>query len=222
MSKDYYKILGVSRNSTQDDIKKAYRKLALQYHPDKGGDQEKFKEVNEAYQILGNEQKRSQYDQFGSADFNSSGFGQGFGDFNQGQSGRSYRYSSNGNWDDIFGGGGGFSGFGGLGDIFEDMFAQSFSQVQAELPISVAQAVLGDKITFTTNNGQTINMEIPAGTQDGQTFRFVGYGKSHKRGKGDLLITVRVTMPHKISKEERELYEKLRELEKNKKNWKFW
>ncbi|EKD56601.1 MAG: hypothetical protein ACD_58C00136G0002 [uncultured bacterium] len=217
MTKDYYKTLGVSKSASQDEIKKAYRRLALQYHPDKGGDQEKFKEVNEAYQILSNEQKRAQYDQFGS------GFdGSGFGGFNQGQGSRTYHYSNSGNWDDIFGGGGGFSGFGGLGDIFENMFAQSFSQVQAELPISIAQAILGDKVTFTTGDGQTIEMNIPAGTQDGQSFRFIGKGKTHKRGKGDLIITIRVKMPSRISKEERELYEKIRELEKTRKSWKFW
>lgn len=65
MAKDYYQILGISRTASQDDIKKAYRRLAHQHHPDKGGDEKKFKEVNEAYQILSDQQKRSQYDQFG-------------------------------------------------------------------------------------------------------------------------------------------------------------
>ena len=216
MSQDYYKTLGVNNKASQDEIKKAYRKLALKYHPDKGGDQQKFKEINEAYQVLGDSQKRTQYDQFGSA---GSPFGNSAG-FNQG--GQSYRYSTSGNWEDIFSGGGGFGGFGGLGDIFEDMFAQTFSQVQVELPISVAQAVLGDKVSFKTSDGQTIQMDIPAGTQDGQSFRFVGKGKTHKRGTGDMIITIRIKMPHRISKEERELYEKIRDLEQNKKNWKFW
>ena len=65
MSKDYYKTLGVARNATKEDIKKAYRALAHKYHPDKGGDEARFKEVNEAYQILSDERKRKQYDQFG-------------------------------------------------------------------------------------------------------------------------------------------------------------
>lgn len=78
--KDYYKILGVDKSVSQDEIKKAYRKLAHQYHPDKihGGDEQKFKELNEAYQTLGNEQKRKQYDQFGRAG------GEGGFDFSQG------------------------------------------------------------------------------------------------------------------------------------------
>ena len=82
MPKDYYKILGVSKNSSQEEIKQAFRKLAHKHHPDKaGGDEAKFKEINEAYQILGDEKKRSQFDQFGSAAFDSNGggAGQGFG-----------------------------------------------------------------------------------------------------------------------------------------------
>lgn len=80
MAKDYYQILGIPRNATKDEIKKAYRKLAHQFHPDKGGDEARFKEVNEAYQILSNDEKRSQYDQFGRVFEGGQGFGQsGFG-----------------------------------------------------------------------------------------------------------------------------------------------
>ncbi|MFH0818941.1 MAG: molecular chaperone DnaJ [Patescibacteria group bacterium] len=117
MSKDYYKTLGVEKGASQDEVKKAFRKLAHQYHPDKpSGSEEKFKEINEAYQVIGNEEKRKQYDQFG-ADFNQQGgFGGGM------------------NWEDFMrqarsGGGfnqqGGFSGgFEGvdLGDIFGEIF----------------------------------------------------------------------------------------------------
>lgn len=114
MSKDYYNILGVEKNATQDEIKKAFRKKAHEYHPDKKtGDEVKFKEINEAYQVLGNPQKRSQYDQFGSA-FNGAqgnggqgGFG-GFGGFSQG--GIDIDMDDLG---DIFGGIGDIFGFGG-------------------------------------------------------------------------------------------------------------
>lgn len=215
MPKDYYQILGVNKNASQEEIKKAYRKLALKYHPDRGGDQSKFKEINEAYQILGDSQKRAQYDQFGSAGFD----GSGFGGFNQGN--QTYRYSAGSNWDDIFGQGG-FGFGGGLGDIFEDFFGQTFSQVQVELPISITQAILGDKVTFKTQNNQVVEMEIPAGTQDGQSFRFRGKGKTYKKGIGDLIVTIRVKIPSRISQEEHELYEKIRDLEKTKKSWKFW
>lgn len=108
MSKDYYNILGVSKNATDEEIKKAYRKMAHKYHPDKkDGDEAKFKEVNEAYQVLGDKQKRSQYDQFGSNFQNAGGYsGAGFGGF-----------------DDIFRNTQGFSG-GGAG--FEDIFSEFF------------------------------------------------------------------------------------------------
>jgi molecular chaperone DnaJ len=84
MSKDYYKILGVEKSASQDELKKAFLKLAHQHHPDKkGGDEAKFKEANEAYQVLGNAEKRKQYDQFGQT-FSGAGSGQG-GGYGQGQ-----------------------------------------------------------------------------------------------------------------------------------------
>jgi molecular chaperone DnaJ len=104
VAKDYYEILGLDRNAADEDIKKAFRKLALQYHPDRNpGDkaaEEKFKEINEAYQVLSDADKRAQYDQFGTADFNGQG---GFGGF-----------------------GGGFQDFGGFGDIFDTIFGGGF------------------------------------------------------------------------------------------------
>ncbi len=106
MSKDYYDILGVKKDASAEEIKAAFRKKAHQYHPDKGGDEAKFKEINEAYQVLGNSDKRQQYDQFGSSFQNGQaggGFnGQGFGGFN----------GANINMDDLG------DLFGGFGDIF--------------------------------------------------------------------------------------------------------
>lgn len=206
MAKNYYDILGIDKTASEDDIKKAYRKLALKYHPDRGGDQEKFKEVNEAYQVLSSPEKKARYDQFGSSDF--SGYG---------NSGGSGRYG-NINYDDIFSGSGGY-GFGNLNDIFEDFFGQAFSQVQVELPITVTQAILGDEVIFSVAQGEKIKLKIPAGTQEGQVFQFSGKGKAHRKGRGDLIVTIRIKMPSKLTKEERDLYERLRELEKVKKNW---
>ena len=118
MSKDYYNILGVSKDASDSEIKKAYRKLAHQHHPDKkGGDETKFKEINEAYQVLSDKQKRGQYDQFGSAfDQAGGGAGQGFGGFD---------FSG---FSDAFSGGQGgvkFE-FGGNGGGFEDIFSSAF------------------------------------------------------------------------------------------------
>ena len=82
MTNDYYKVLGVDKGASDDEIKKAYRKLAHKYHPDKsGGDEAKFKEINEAYQVLSDKAKRAQYDQFGSNFNQAGGGGQGFSGF---------------------------------------------------------------------------------------------------------------------------------------------
>lgn len=197
MAKDYYSILGVSKNASEADIKKAFRKQAHQHHPDKGGDKAKFQEINEAYQVLGDSNKRSQYDQFGAVGGNGpSGFG--------GQAGQGFD---------------GFSGFGGsrssgFGSIFEDLFESAFSQVQVQLTISVAQAVLGDIIRFRTQFGDDIELRIPGGTQEGTTFAVRGKGAQTRRGRGDLHVTMHIEMPRRISREQKELYEKLKNLDR--------
>lgn len=202
MNKDYYSILGVSRSASADEIKRAYRKLAHQHHPDKNkGEDTRFKELNEAYQVLSNPEKRSHYDQFGTADFNG-GFGGGGGNPFSGQYSNAQGFDPND-----------FSGFGfggGLGDIFEGIFSQAFSQVQAEIEITLTQAILGDKIQLKTSNNETITLDIPAGTPDGATFRFRGKGNQSRRGRGDLTITVRVSLPRRLSREQKELFEQLR------------
>lgn len=121
MPKDYYKILNIGKNATKDEIKRAYRRLAHQYHPDKnGGDDQKFKEINEAYQVLSNDAKRQQYDQFGTT-FDQGGFS-GFG-------------GQNVDWENIFStfgqNHGGQQGFYGtrinLEDLFSDIFSDFFT-----------------------------------------------------------------------------------------------
>lgn len=144
MAKDYYNILGVDKSASQDDIKRAFRKLAHQYHPDKGGDEAKFKEINEAYQILGDDKKRAQYDQFGGAAFDGTGnFNGGFGGFGQGGF-QGFDPSMFGDLGDIFGGMfGGMGGGGGRrakgGDIALDVtltFKESVFGVEKEIPLS--------------------------------------------------------------------------------------
>jgi len=136
--KDYYEVLGISKSASTDEIKKAYRKLALKYHPDKGGDPEKFKEAKEAYEVLSDGAKRKQYDQFG----HSAPFGGGFG---QEQAGNYQDFSQ------------GFSGFdfgdmGGVGDIFETFFggggrkaqrSARGSDLETSLTIDFKEAVFG-------------------------------------------------------------------------------
>ncbi len=122
MSKDYYEILGVAKGASDDDIKKAYRKLAHKHHPDKsGGDEARFKEVNEAYQVLSDKQKRSQYDQYGQTFEQAqqqggfSGF-EGFRDFSSYANGFDFNFSR---------GAGGSRGYSGFEDIFGDIFEQA-------------------------------------------------------------------------------------------------
>lgn len=114
MSKDYYKILGIEKGASEDDIKKSFRKLAHQYHPDKaGGNAQKFKEINEAYQVLSDKQKRAQYDRYGSAFDGGQGFGggqgQGFGGFGGFSGAEGFDFSNT-------------EGMGDVGDIFEAFF----------------------------------------------------------------------------------------------------
>ena len=130
-SKDYYSVLGVEKNASDDEIKSAYRRLAKKYHPDLNKDNpqaaEKFKEVNEAYEVLGDKQKRSNYDQFGNAD------GANFSDFFGGNGG--------------FGGGFSSEGFGGFGDIFGDIFSAFGGGSRA----SRAQTARGEDINLSLN-----------------------------------------------------------------------
>lgn len=198
MPRDYYEVLGVSKSASEGDIKKAFRKKAHQLHPDKGGDKAKFQEVNEAYQVLSDPQKRAQYDQFGHA-----GARGGFGGAQPG------------------GGFGGFEGFnvnfggqgaGGFGSIFEDLFESAFSQVQLQLSISIPQAVLGDTVRFKTNFGDEIELKIPAGAHEGLAFRFRGKGQPTRRGRGDLTVVLHIEIPRRLSREQKELYEQLKKL----------
>ena len=115
MSKDYYELLGVSKTASSDEIKTAFRKKAHEHHPDKGGDEAKFKEINEAYQVLGNADKRKQYDQFGSAYQNGQAGGANWGGFGGGQGfgGQGFGNMDFDDLSDMFGGFGDIFGFGG-------------------------------------------------------------------------------------------------------------
>ena len=156
MSKDYYDILGVSKGADAAEIKTAFRKKAHEHHPDKGGEEAKFKEINEAYQVLGNEQKRKQYDQFGSTGFNGAqGFG-GFSGFQGGQGFGSQGFEGmNINMDDLgdmFGGFGDIFGFGG-GRSSARRSASRGNDLEFELELDFLEAVFGleKEIRFNKN-----------------------------------------------------------------------
>ena len=200
--RDYYEILGVSRGATPEEIKKAYRKLAVQYHPDKNpGDktaEEKFKEASNAYSVLSDPEKRRMYDIHGHAGVEGMGF-------------EGYRTMDdifrNLNLDDIFGRGG-FGGFGGFGDAFGDAFGHRRTtaptrgrDVRMNLSIPFADAVLGAKKEVNVQ-GKRITLTIPPGIQDGKTLRIRGYGESLGVGtSGDLLVTVSVQSHATLTRE---------------------
>ncbi len=223
MSKDYYKTLEVGRTASDDEIKKSYRKLAKKYHPDVNkGDkkaEEKFKEVTEAYEVLGDAEKRKKYDQFGSADF--SGFGGGGG---QGYAHRAYTWNNQSgaqggadfNIGDIFGdlfGGGGFStGRTSKGRRASNPFSDYMQEaqdadVETSIEIAFEESVKGGTRRLTLNRGgreEKIDVKIPAGIRDGGKIRISGKGNG-----GDLYIKVRVA-PHQLfTREEDDIFEEI-------------
>lgn len=195
MSKDYYQTLGVSKTATKDEIKKAFRKLAHQYHPDKqGGDEAKFKEVNEAYQVLSDDQKRAQYDRFGSAGPNAGfgGGGQGFGgfggfDFSGFQNGQNMEFDLNDIFEGFFGG-----GFGG-------QRIRRGRHIQLGLTISFKESIFGTKKKIKIP-GQSamvgkkeVEIDIPPGIEHGQKLKLSGYGEAVEGGQaGDMYIIISV------------------------------
>ena len=207
--KDYYKILGVERKASADDIRSAYRKLAMQYHPDKNpGDkkaEDKFKEINEAYQVLSDEQKRARYDQLGSAysDFRTGGGRPGdfrWDDwFQQQQGGQQRGY---GNAEDPFAGG-------NFSDFFRSIFGeavrnsarnQSMQQQQAyqqEVQISFQEAYEGTLRQFQSSSGKKIQVRIPAGVKTGSKVRVAGAGPEGL----DLYLVVNITDEDKFERD---------------------
>jgi len=201
---DYYKILGVSRTANADEIKKAYRKLARQHHPDAGGDEAKFKQINEAYEVLSDDKKRKMYDQFGTANANQVPFGGGF-------SGNPFGGAAGGAgfasipWQDILEsmrrGEGAFGGFDFLNmnqnGPGSPMPAQG-ADVKAEISISFDEAFEGciKTLVLRKPNGEkeNVSVKVPAGATDGGRVRIRGKGKPGQNGgpNGNLLVTTRI------------------------------
>lgn len=205
--KDYYKILGVSRDAPQDEIKKAYRKLARKYHPDVSkvaNAEEKFKEVGEAYEVLKDSEKRAQYDQFGSS-------------YGQGQSfnpppgwGQHAGASGGGNFssffESMFGGGG--MGAGGMGG---DNFFSQGEDVNAKITVSLEDAFNGAKKSVRrpsgANQSGTINVKIPAGITSGKKIRLSGQGKAGMRSQaGDLYLEINIAPHAHYRLEDKDIY----------------
>lgn len=198
---DYYKVLGVERNASQDEIKKAYRRLARKYHPDvsKAADAEaKFKEIGEAYEVLKDKEKRAAYDQLGA----------------NWKAGQEFRTPPG--WDvHVDMGGGGFSGSGGFSDFFESIFGGGFgdgfqrqqhtggrrgADHSASISVTLEQVWRGDEVNVQVN-GKNLKIKIPKGVKDGQKIRLSGQGGAGigTGGKGDLFIQINI-QPHPVFK----------------------
>ncbi len=189
--KDYYKTLGVERKASTDEIRSAYRKLAMKYHPDKNpGDkkaEEKFKEINEAYQVLSDEQKRAHYDRLGSAYTNFRTTGGRPGDFRWDDWFQQQGAGQRGNMDDMFGGTGG--GAGGFSDFFRTIFGEAMRSqgrgnpfasdspgYEQEVGISFQESFEGTSRQLQKPNGSKLTVRIPAGVKTGSKVRVAGAG----------------------------------------------
>ncbi len=202
MSKSLYETLGVSENASADEIKKAYRKLARKYHPDINKDpeaQDKFKEINAAYEVLSDAEKKAQYDQYGDQMFG----GQNFHDFARGQ-------GADIDLDELLramfggGGGGGFSGFGGG---FGGFGQQMNLDLQTRITIPFMTSILGGKHSLNINS-QSFDIKIPAGIKEGETLRVRGKGKRFKDQVGDLLVKVQISSSAEYDRKGNDLYKK--------------
>ncbi|MCW8995339.1 MAG: J domain-containing protein [Psychromonas sp.] len=208
--KDYYKILGVEKSATKDEISKAFRKLALKYHPDKNPNnksaEEKFKEITEAHEVLSDPEKRKKYDTLG-ANWNryqtsGGGFEDFFSQYGGGRRGGT-TYEFSGDFGDLFGGTSGFS------DFFENIFGHSGSRgskfygaqqrkergqdFEATLYISLEEAYNGTSKDVLIN-GKKLRIKTNSGTRDGSKLRLKDQGGASRSGKvsGDLYLTIKI------------------------------
>ncbi len=201
MSKSLYDTLGVSSSASEAEIKKAYRKLARQYHPDVNKEpeaEEKFKEINAAYEVLSDKQKKAQYDQYGDSMFG----GQNFHDFARGQGGGA-------DLDEILRsmfGGGGFGGAGGFSGGFGGGFGAGFGQqamnldIESKVTIAFSTSILGGKHSVSMN-GESFDIKIPAGIKSGEKLRVRGKGKDMGGQKGDLYLIISVAPSSEYERE---------------------
>ena len=198
---DYYDRLGVSRTASPKEIKTAFRKLAAKHHPDKGGDSKTFQEINEAYQVLHDQEKRAMYDQYGTVDPQQTGFSQqGFGDFQ-----------------DIFS-----QMFGQDASPFGDVFGQRRQKRQPRnknlninYEITLEEAYFGKQIfleiPLPSGTKKTINTKIPRGIDNGQQIRLQGMGDDSLKHiqPGDMTVTIRVQKDNNFKREGCDLYKDL-------------
>ena len=220
---DYYKVLGVEKSASQDDIKKAYRKLARKYHPDLNPDnaeaKKKFQEINEANEVLTDPEKRKQYDQYGENWKHGEEYekaqqqygSRSGGSSAQGNPFEGFDFDYSGNYDT-----------GEYSDFFEQMFGSRFGggggrrtsfrgqDYNASLELTLQQAATTHQQTFSIN-GKNIRITIPAGVQDGQKIKLNNQGSAGTNGgpKGDLYITFHIMPDNRFERKGNDLYSKV-------------
>lgn len=221
---DYYKILGVDKNIDQKDVKKAYLKRAKQFHPDLHPDdpkaQAKFQALQEAYDVIGDPEKRAKYDQygeqwkqadaFGAGGFGGAGGGNPFGGFDFSSFSGGGGFSSF--FEDLFGRkgqqGGGFGGFQGFSGGFGGGRQQrtNTGEMNANVSIDFYTAMLGGEVMITLSNGSKVKMKIKPETQPGTKVRLRGKGYDRGDGTfGDLIITYQVKLPTNLTERQKDL-----------------
>ena len=203
---DYYKVLGVSKSADEKEIKRAYRKLAREYHPDKNpgnkASEEKFKQINEAYEVLGNADNRAKYDRLGSAYHQYAQMGgapSGF-DFSQWMGGNGSGFQGNVDLGDLFGSSGGFSDF--FSSIFGNAGVSGFQQqtaftldVEEPITITLEEAYHGTTRVITQQDGRNFTAKIPAGARNQSKIRMRGKGRLGQGRMGDMFLIISIA-PH--------------------------
>lgn len=214
---DYYKVLGVERTATQQDIRKAYRKMAKRYHPDINKDdptaKERFQEINEANEVLGDPEKRKKYDEYGENWRHAEEFEAQRRQYSNGANGRGgYDFGGFGGFGDFSGSAGNSSGF---SDFFEQLFGSGLrgaknnrgEDISATLTLSLREAAVTHQQTFTVG-GEKIRITVPAGITDGQRIKLKGRGAASPDGtvRGDLYITFRIEPDNTFTLHGNDLY----------------
>ena len=233
MPKNPYDALGLKPSASADDVKKAYRKMAMKWHPDKNpGDKKaetKFKEINAAYEVLGDAKKRQRYDQFGDAGEAAGGFNPGsaggfrpgaggggfsgfedlFGQFGGAGRGAGGRRAQSQSFDfdlnDLFGG----AGAGGRRTASEPEPEESLD-VELSTPVPFLDFLLGTSVSVQTPDGATLKLSVPALTKPGTRLRVTGRGKSDGRRRGDLFVKLEAKMPKEVPDDVKKVMESLK------------